>query len=76
MNLGEKKDSLNNIFQKAELSDNNKYGTFKRYMDRESHSDVTNISDFKDFDLNKFQEAFQKVFEETDYKVHYDKMIK
>ncbi len=51
------------------------YKAFKRYINRESHSDLTNISDYKDFDLNKFKEAFKKVFEETKYEDHYKKMI-
>lgn len=70
----EKQQDLNNIFQKPELSTND-YRAFKRYINRESHSDLTNISDFKDFDLNKFQKAFKKVFEETGYKDHYKQMI-
>lgn len=70
----EKQQDLNNIFKKHELS-NNKYQAFKRYINRESHSDLTNISDFKDFDLNKFQVAFKKVFKETGYEDHYKQMI-
>ena len=70
----EKEESLNNIFQKSELS-NNEYKAFKRYINRESHSDLINISDFKDFNLNRFQEAFEKVFKETGYEDHYKKMI-
>lgn len=70
----EKQQDLKNIFKKPELSANN-YKAFKRYINRESHSDLTNISDFKDFDLNKFKEAFKKVFEETKYEDHYKKMI-
>ena len=70
----EKQQDLNGIFQKPELSAND-YRAFKRYINRESHSDLTNISDFKDFDLNKFQEAFEKVFKETGYEEHYTQMI-
>lgn len=70
----EKQQDLNDIFQKPGLSTND-YRAFKRYINRESHSDLTNISDFKDFDLNKFQKAFKKVFEETGYEDHYKQMI-
>lgn len=70
----EKQQDLNDIFQKPGLSTND-YRAFKRYINRESHSDLTNISDFRDFDLNKFQKAFKKVFEETGYEDHYKQMI-
>ena len=69
----DKSESINNIFQKPELDDN-KYQSFKRYIDRESHSDPINISDYKDFKYNIFEEAFKKVFEVTGYKKHYEKM--
>ncbi len=70
----DKSESINNIFQKPELDDN-KYQSFKRYIDRESHSDPMNISDYKDFKYDIFKEAFKKVFEVTKYKEHYDKMM-
>lgn len=52
-----------------------KYGSFLRYIDRESHSDQTNISDFKDIDVNLFKEAFKKIFDESGNIKHYNKMI-
>ena len=71
----DKSQSINNIFQKRELSDN-KYRAFKRYIDRESHSDPINVSDYKDFDHTTFMEAFQRVFKATGYEKHYDQMMK
>ena len=70
----EKQDSINNIFQKEEFKDN-KYQSFKRYIDRESHTNRTNISDSKEFDLNNFKDAFKKVFKEAGYEEHYEKFI-
>ncbi len=70
----DKSDSINNIFQKRELK-NIKYQSFNRYMNRESHSDRTNISDYKEFNLGIFTEAFEQVFEKTKYKQHYKLMM-
>lgn len=54
--------------------DSIKYGAFLRYIDRESHSDQTNISDVKEIDVSLFKEAFKKIFEESDNIKHYNKM--
>ncbi|MCB4762842.1 MAG: AAA family ATPase [Sulfurovum sp.] len=51
------------------------YGAFLRYMDRESHSDQTNISDIKEIDIELFKNAFKKVFEHSDNIQHYNKMM-
>lgn len=55
--------------------DSIKYGAFLRYIDRESHSDQTNISDFKEIDVSLFKEAFKKIFEESGHIKHYNKMM-
>lgn len=68
-------ESINNIFQQSTLKDN-KFQAFLRYMDRGSHSNVTNISDFKEIDHNLFKEAFKLVFEENNHGGHYKKMMK
>lgn len=52
-----------------------KYGAFLRYIDRESHSDQTNISDVKEIDVNLFKEAFKQIFEESGNIKHYNKMM-
>ena len=70
----EKADNINNIFQKDSFKDN-KFQSFKRYMDRESHTDRVNISDYKEFDLAIFMEAFEEVFCESGYKEHYQKFM-
>lgn len=71
----EKTESINNIFQKPEFQ-GNEYNAFRRYIERESHSDPTNIYDNKDFDYDIFRDAFKNMFEVSGYKKHYTKMIK
>ena len=55
--------------------DENKYNYFIRYIDRESHSDFTNICDMKEINSNIFMEAFREIFEKSWYISHYEKMI-
>ncbi len=62
---------LGDILGKQNFPDN-KYQAFKRYMDRESHSDPTNLSDHKEIDYNVFMDAFKKVFIDAGYEEHYD----
>ena len=52
-----------------------KYSYFLRYINRESHFDRINISDTKEIDPRIFKEAFKKIFEESEYSQHYDKMM-
>ena len=53
-----------------------RYKAFYRYINRESHSFISNIIYEKDFDEAIFFEAFEKVFELIGHKEHYDTMIK
>ena len=71
----DKSKSINNIFQKSELS-HFKYNAFKRYMDRESHSTPDNIFDTKDFNYEDWKKLFKEVFEKTGYSKHYESMIR
>jgi wobble nucleotide-excising tRNase len=64
-----------NLLQKDSIKDN-KYHAFVRYMNRESHSDSTNIYDFKEFDYEIFKEAFALVFIKNGHEKHYNRMIK
>ena len=73
-NFIEKKD-LNDVFQKKELQ-KNKYQAFRRYIDRESHSDWQNIFDYKEFNYADFRDAFGLVFKESGYPEHYKEMMK
>lgn len=45
-------------------------------MNRESHNGPENINDFKEFNYDDFQDAFQLVFEQSGYGDHYKKMRK
>jgi len=73
-NFVQKKD-FNNVFQKPALS-NDKFTTFYRYMNRESHSLGQNIFDIKEFDHNVFKEGLRLIFEECGYAEHYQAMSK
>ncbi|MBK2266513.1 AAA family ATPase [Francisella philomiragia] len=68
---------IDNTKMKESISqiDSIKYGAFLRYIDRESHSDLTNISDFKEIDIELFKEAFKDIFEKSGNIKHYEKMI-
>lgn len=65
--------SLNNVMQT--LDKDQKYQFFVRYMNRESHSDMMNISDMKEIDPQVFKEAFKKIFEIAQYPEHYNIMM-
>lgn len=69
------KADLSNVAQKPELQDN-KFQSFCRYINRESHSLGQNIFDFKEFDYDNFREGLRLVFEVTGYPEHYEKMTK
>lgn len=66
----------NEKYEKAigKLTDG-KYSYFLRYINRESHFDRINISDTKEIDPQIFKEAFKKIFEDSEYIEHYNKMM-
>ncbi|MDR1944691.1 MAG: hypothetical protein LBQ59_00985 [Candidatus Peribacteria bacterium] len=51
------------------------YDFFIRYMQRESHSSTNTISDMKDIDPEIFKAAFKKIFIESKYRDHYNRMM-
>lgn len=73
-NFVQKKD-FNNVFQKPALS-GDKFVTFYRYMNRESHSLGQNIFDIKEFDHQIFKDGLRLIFEESGYGEHYQAMNK
>ncbi|AUF95797.1 hypothetical protein CXQ80_08065 [Pseudomonas sp. 02C 26] len=73
-NFVQKKD-FNNVFQKPVLS-TDKFATFYRYMNRESHSLGQNIFDIKEFDHDVFKDGLRLIFEECGYAEHYQAMSK
>lgn len=72
-NFVEKRD-LGTFFQKPIMKEN-RFQSFNRYINRESHSLGQNIFDIKEFDYNDFKEAFRLVFVENKYEEHYKRMI-
>lgn len=73
-NFVQKKD-FNNVFQIPALSAD-KFKTFYRYMNRESHSLGQNIFDIKEFDHQVFKDGLKIIFSECGYLEHYNAMTK
>ncbi len=71
-----KSQSISEIFSSIEGLKGQRYDFFKQYMERESHSDPLNSSDYKDLDVSLFKDAFEKVFKEAGFEEHYIKMMK
>lgn len=67
------KKELSNVFHQ---NTDQKFQTFYRYINRESHSIAQNINDTKEFDYDQFLEVFKYVFDQTGYLPHYEKMMK
>jgi len=61
------------LTQKLEKDEKNCF--FIRYINKESHSDPINISDAKEIDPQIFKAAFKKIFEDSGYIQHYEKMM-
>jgi len=51
----------------ALAQDNPSFRSFARYLDRGSHADRTNITDFSGYDANLFLAQFRRFFEQTGY---------
>ncbi|NVZ67376.1 AAA family ATPase, partial [Pseudomonas gingeri] len=73
-NFVQKKD-FNNVFQMPALSAD-RFATFYRYINRESHSLGQNIFDIKEFDHQAFRDGLRLIFEECGYSEHYKAMNK
>ncbi|MBR9803852.1 AAA family ATPase [bacterium] len=73
-NFVRKKD-LNNVFLMPELR-NEKFQSFCRYINRESHSLGQNIIDMKEFNYATFKDGLKLVFEKTGYADHFNEMAK
>ena len=66
-------DAFQEITEKIEKEE--KYKFFIRYINKESHSDLNTISDTKEIDPTIFKEAFKKIFIDSGYEPHYNKMM-
>lgn len=51
------------------------FRAFFRYINRESHTDSVNITDFGEIDPATFIDRFKDVFVETKFEAHFDKMM-
>lgn len=67
------KDKLSEAIKNIESE--SEYQFFLRYIQRESHSDLTNIADMKETDLDIFKKAFKDIFASSGYEDHYNKMM-
>lgn len=70
-----KKDKLSEVL--GNLGDEHiNFRPLLRYISRESHSDMVNLTDFGDIDTGRFLEIFRQVFVRTEYEGHYKSMMK
>lgn len=59
-----------------DLSDEDpQFRSLYRYINRESHADAVNITDFGEIDPAVYVERFRQVFVRTQFQEHYDKMM-
>ena len=59
-----------------ELSeDKPEFRAFYRYINRESHTDSVNLTDFGEIDPGTFIDRFKDVFVKTKFEAHFDKMM-
>lgn len=59
-----------------ELNDENpQFRALYRYMNRESHADSVNLTDFGEIDPHVFVDRFREVFIKTEFEAHFDKMM-
>ncbi|MDE1712015.1 AAA family ATPase (plasmid) [Chromobacterium amazonense] len=69
-----KKDNLRSTLIKLGEEDV-EFKPLYRFINRESHSDAVNISDFGKIDPARFIEKFKKVFDSTGHEDHYQHMM-
>jgi wobble nucleotide-excising tRNase len=60
---------------KTLTDDDANFAPLARYLDRKSHSDMVNLTDFGDNDVGYYVERFEAVFEKTKYADHFKKMM-
>jgi wobble nucleotide-excising tRNase len=52
-----------------------RFSALARYLNRQSHADGENLTDFGDYDVNYYLEKFRMVFEQTNQMEHYRAML-
>ena len=68
-----KNQEIHEIFQKK--SGGMEKSSLYRYINKESHSNPTNVSDSKEFDLEKIKNELREVFSRHGHEEHYNKMM-
>lgn len=53
-----------------------RFTSLARYLDRQSHADGVNHTDFGDYDVGYYLDKFRLVFQETDQMAHYTAMLR
>lgn len=71
-----RKEQLSQILNElAEQEPNQGHKAFYRYINRESHSDPTNIGFMTDVSPDSYVERFRRIFEKTKDEEHYERMM-
>ncbi len=52
-----------------------RFSALARYLNRHSHADAENLTDFGDYDVNYYLDKFRAVFEQTKQSEHYKAML-
>lgn len=52
-----------------------KFAALGRFINRKSHSDAVNITDFGDYDVEYFLQKFEQIFDETGFAAHFAEMF-
>ena len=68
----QRRKDLKEAFKKLPELDSIKTKAFIRYINRESHSDSINISDYKEVDQVHFKKCFKAIFTVSEYEEHYN----
>jgi len=69
-----KQDKLKQALEDLSKEDSD-FKPLYRYINRESHSDAINLTDFGAFDPTRFVEKFRAVFKRTGFEEHFHKMM-
>ncbi|MFI8431815.1 AAA family ATPase [Pseudomonas sp. NPDC078863] len=73
-NFVHRQDELASALQ-ALADEDTEFKALYRYVNRESHSDAVNLTDFGDIDPGHYIERFRQVFVRTGFEQHYEKMM-
>jgi wobble nucleotide-excising tRNase len=69
-----RQDDLKEALRKIS-SNEHAFTPLARYLDRQSHADAINRTDFGDYDVDYYLQKFETVFKETKQMAHYNAML-